>query len=127
MGRRTTTVYAVPSPAKATDSMQRVLLPLLISLTACADFAGKGDKPEGQEAESDADADSDADTDTDSDTDTDTDTDDRTVSGQTLCAGGGLASDGAHTAVTCIGPTEVALTTEASDGTHTLQAGPICG
>ena len=60
-----------------------------------------------------------------SDTDTDTDTDDRTVGGSTLCAGGGIASSGTHTAVTCIGPAEVALTTTATDGTHTLQAGAI--
>ena len=101
----------------------------LLFPAACGGFGGKDDVPSPQEEEADtdtdADADADTDTDADGDTDTDTDADDRTVSGATLCAGGGIASSGTHTAVACIGPAEVALTTEASDGTHTLQAGAI--
>ena len=112
-------------------STARALAALLLTatLTACTDgFDDKGDDPDGQgDADTDTDGDGDADGDEDGDTDTDadTDTDDRTVGGSTLCAGGGIASSGTHTAVTCIGPAEVALTTTATDGTHTLQAGAI--
>ena len=113
----------------------RCIFLVLALLTACTDgFDDKGSNPDGQgDADTDTDGDSDGDADTDldgdgdgdGDSDTDTDTDDRTVGGSTLCAGGGIATSGTHTAVTCIGPAEVALTTTATDGTHTLQAGAI--
>ena len=118
-------------------STARALAALLLTatLTACTDgFDDKGDDPDGQgdadtdtdgDGDTDGDEDGDTDTDADTDADTDTDTDDRTVGGSTLCAGGGFTSSGTHTAVTCIGPAEVALTTTATDGTHTLQAGAI--
>jgi len=111
----------------------RCIFLVLSLLTACTDgFDDKGNDPDGEDgpdtdvsADTDTDSDGDADSDTDTDTDTDTDVDDRTVGGSTLCAGGGIATSGTHTAVTCIGPAEVALTTTATDGTHTLQSGAI--
>ena len=45
--------------------------------------------------------------------------------GTALCAGGGIATSGTYTAATCIAPAEVVFTLEASDGTYTLQAGPV--
>lgn len=112
--------------------MRRILL-MLAFLTACTDgFDDKGTDPDGQgdadtdtDGGPDGDTDTDPDGDTDGDTDADTDADDRTVGGSTLCAGGGIATSGTHTAITCIGPAEVALTTTATDGTHTLHAGAI--
>ena len=92
----------------------------LMSFCACG---GKDDTSESPNADTDTDTDTDADT--DADTDIDIDFDDRTVGGMTLCAGGGFASSGTYTVVTCISPVEVALTPEATDGTHTLQAGPF--
>ena len=101
---------------------------ILFSLSACGKFAGKGDDPAGVDGGDGADGAPDPDSGDPAGTDADDGADtseDRTVGGQALCAGGGRTSDGTHTAVTCIAPVEVALTTQASDGTHTLQAGPI--
>ncbi len=106
----------------------RALLTLsLVLLTGCGIFGGKGTDPDPRE-ESDTDTDTDADTDVDADTDTDTDTgtdvDDRTVSGVALCGGSGRASDGAYVATACVGPVDAGAVT-ATDGTYTLQAGPV--
>ena len=45
--------------------------------------------------------------------------------GSALCAGGGIATSGTYTATTCIASAEVVFALEASDGTYSLQAGPV--
>ncbi len=114
----------VKSSAPPALSRQFLAFSLWMCCLGCSDaFDGKGTGPDGHggdEADADADADSDADTDTDADTDASA----SPGSGTALCAGGGTATDGVHTAFSCLAPVEVALSTEATDGTHTLHAGP---
>ena len=93
------------------------------SLPGCGIFDGKDDEPRPYSADGDG-GDGDGDGDGD-DTGGAAEPDARTVSGHAVCAGGGTATSGAHTAVTCIAPADFATGAVASDGTHTLQPGPI--
>ncbi len=47
------------------------------------------------------------------------------VAGATWCASGGIASSGTTTSVACTSPLDLSAGTTATDGTHTLQTGPL--
>jgi hypothetical protein len=95
-------------------------------LSGCGIFDGKDDEPKPYSGDDDGDDGGDGADGTDgTDTGDGTNADSRTVSGHALCAGGGIATSGDHTAVTCIAPADFATGAVATDGTHTLQPGPI--
>lgn len=47
------------------------------------------------------------------------------VSGSTLCAGGGISTDGAHSLILCVGPADVGAGGRATDGAYTLESGAL--
>ena len=82
---------------------------LLLILTGCSDTTGgKGEEPTNDDTGNTVIVDT---------------GDPRTVTGEQLCAGSALSTDGTYTTASCLSPAALGDGSESFDGTHTLQSG----